>query len=295
MSSISHHNARLSGVALHYVTAGDPSHLAVVLIHGYPQTWYEWRDIIPAMVEAGLYVIAPDMRGLGDSSKPLAGYDKKTVAADIGELLTEVIGLTSFAVIGHDWGGPVAFALVAAHQEKITHFGLLDVVIPGGSVDIAQDGRRWHHAFHHTPDLPEFLTAGREREYLTWFYRNFAWNQGAIDEDAIDEFARCYSKPGAMRAGFAYYRAAAQDAKDNAALIAGGLKLEMPCLALGGEKWEARGRGMEPYESLKPLCTNLVGEVVKDAGHFLVEDQPEHVAARLITFLSQKPAQSGGR
>jgi pimeloyl-ACP methyl ester carboxylesterase len=285
MTTFTHHSTRLSEVTLHSVTCGEPSNPAVVLIHGYPQTWYEWRDILPALAEAGFYAIAPDMRGLGDSSKPLTGYDKKTVAADIRELLTGPMGLSRYAVIGHDWGGPTGFALVSADPAAVTHFALLDVVIPGGPVDIAQDGRRWHHAFHHTPDLPEFLTAGRERAYITWFFRNFAWRADAISEAAIDEFERCYSAPGAMRAGFAYYRAAAQDAQDNKGLFAGGLQLDMPVLALGGEKHEARGRGMEPYLCLKPICSNIIGEVVPDAGHFLVEDQPEYVAERLIRFL----------
>lgn len=287
MVELEHRFARLSGVSLHYVTAGDPANPAAVLIHGYPQTWYEWRDIMPVLAEAGFYVVAPDMRGLGDSSVPHGGYDKKTVAADIWELTSGVLGLERLAVIGHDWGGPVAFAFTAAHPEAVSHFGLLDVVIPGGPVDIAQDGRRWHHAFHHVADLPEFLTAGREREYLKWFYRNFAWRADAISEADIDEFARCYAKPGGMRAGFAYYRAAGQDARDNKALFEGGLRLEMPVLALGGEKWEARGRGMEPYECLKPVCSDIVGEVVPDAGHFLVEDQPDYVAARLVQFLRE--------
>jgi pimeloyl-ACP methyl ester carboxylesterase len=285
MSALNHHFARLSGVTLHYVTCGDPAAPAVLLLHGYPQTWYEWRHTMPALAAAGFFAIAPDMRGLGDSSVPHGGYDKKTVAADIWELTSGALGLERLAVIGHDWGGPVAFAFVAAHRAAVTHFGLLDVVIPGGPVDIAQDGRRWHHAFHHVADLPEFLTAGREREYLKWFYRNFAWRADAISESDIDEFARCYAKPGGMRAGFAYYRAAAQDARDNKALFDGGLRLEMPVLALGGEKWEARGRGMEPYECLKPVCADIVGEVVPDAGHFLVEDQPDYVNARLVQFL----------
>ena len=285
MSVLNHQFARVSDVTLHYVTCGDPVAPAVLLLHGYPQTWYEWRHTLPALADAGFFAIAPDMRGLGDSSAPLAGYDKKTVAADIWELTSGVLGLERLAVIGHDWGGPVAFAFVAAHREAVTHFGLLDVVIPGGPVDIAQDGRRWHHAFHHVADLPEFLTAGREREYLKWFYRTFAWRADAISEADIDEFARCYAKPGGMRAGFAYYRAAAQDARDNKALFDGGLRLEMPVLALGGEKWEARGRGMEPYECLKPVCADIVGEVVPDAGHFLVEDQPDYVNALLVRFL----------
>ena len=167
-----HHFAHLSSVTLHFVAAGEGD--AVVLLHGWPQTWYEWRKVVPALA-ARYRVIVPDLRGLGDSSRPLDGYEKRTVAADIFELLSHHLGTARFHLVGHDWGGPVAFALACAHPEAVRTLAILDVTIPGIGPDITQGGRRWHHAFHMTPDLPEALVQGREAAYLGWFYRAFSW------------------------------------------------------------------------------------------------------------------------
>ncbi|RPI44523.1 MAG: alpha/beta hydrolase, partial [Hyphomicrobiaceae bacterium] len=131
---VSHHFADLGDVLLHYVTAGKGP--AVVLLHGWPQTWWEWRHVIPALAEK-YTVIAPDMRGLGDSSRPLGGYDKKTVANDIWLLVAERLGHSSFFLVGHDWGGPTAFALAAAHPQAVRRLVILDVVIPGGDGDFS--------------------------------------------------------------------------------------------------------------------------------------------------------------
>ena len=149
---IAHHHARLDAVSLHYATAGDGD--PVVLLHGWPSTWYEWRHVMPPLA-ARHRVIAPDLRGLGDSSRPLDGYDKKTVAADLWQLLSGTLGLARWHLVGHDWGGPVAFALAAAHPEAIRTLAIVDVTLPGIGPDISQGGKRWHHAFHMTPDLPE--------------------------------------------------------------------------------------------------------------------------------------------
>ena len=195
---LSHHHAKLDGVTLHYVVSGRGP--AVVLLHGWPQTWYEWRHIIPALAER-YTVIAPDLRGLGDSSRPETGYDKKTVANDVWQLVNGKLGHERFFVVGHDWGGPTAYALAAAHPEAVTRLAILDVVIPGDGGDFSQGGRRWHHQFHLTPDLPEALTEGRERLYLSWFYRTFGHRPDAISEADIDEYLRTYTQPGAMRAG----------------------------------------------------------------------------------------------
>ena len=176
-----HHFADLGEVTIHYVTAGaDPGDRPpIVLLHGWPQTWYEWRDVIP-LLAAHHPVIAPDLRGLGDSSRPLDGYDKRTVAQDIFRLLAEHLGLERWHCVGHDWGGPVTYALGARHPESMLTMTIIDVVIPGAG-DFSQGGRRWHHGFHLTPDLPEALVTGRERAYLGWFYREFSWRRDAID------------------------------------------------------------------------------------------------------------------
>jgi pimeloyl-ACP methyl ester carboxylesterase len=279
---VEHQTLRLTRVALHVVTAG--SGIPVVLLHGWPQTWHEWRKLIPVLAER-YRVVAPDLPGLGESSRPPA-YDKKSIASHLREMC-EQLQLGSFHLVGHDWGGPCAFALAAAIPQSVRTLSILDVTIPGIGPDISQGGRRWHHAFHMTPELPEVLVAGREREYLGWFYREFCWQRGAIAQADIDEYLRCYTQPGAMRAGFEYYRALAQDKADNQALHDSGLRLPMPVLALGGAKAEARGRGEEPLESLRAIASNVAGGAIPECGHFIPEEQPALLAERLLDFFAR--------
>lgn len=284
-SDVTHHYAELGDVILHYVTAGRGP--PVVLIHGWPQTWYEWRHTIPALAET-YTVIAPDMRGLGDSSRPLSGYDKRTIGNDIWRLVSEKLGYDRFLLVGHDWGGPTAYAIAADHPDAVEKLVIVDVVIPGSGGDFSQGGRRWHHQFHITPDLPEALTEGRERVYLQWFYQTFAYYPGAISDADIDEFVRTYRQPGAMRAGFSLYRALEQDAAVNAAQLASGFRLPMPVLAIGGgcSYPHARGRGTEPEESLRQVAVDVRGAVVPDCGHFVPEEQPEIFNRLLLEFFA---------
>lgn len=278
-----HHYAEIGEVMLHYVTAGEGP--PVVLLHGWPQTWFEWRYVIPKLWDR-YTLIVPDMRGLGDSSRPLSGYDKKTVAKDIWQLVTEHLGHETFHLVGHDWGGPVAFALAAAHPDAVTRLAIVDVVIPGDGGNFSEGGRRWHHQFHMTPDLPEALVNGRERIYLKWFYETFAYKPHAIDDAALDEFVRTYSQPGALRAGFAYYRAIPQDAADNAALLETGFRLPMPVLAIGGgvSYPHGRGRGGDVEASLKRVATDVRGLVIPECGHFVPEEKPNELSRALLAF-----------
>jgi pimeloyl-ACP methyl ester carboxylesterase len=279
---IEHETLRLSRLSMHVASAG--AGIPVVLLHGWPQTWYEWRRLMPLL--AGSYrLIAPDLPGLGDSSKPVDGYDKKTLALDLREMC-EALQLDRFHLVGHDWGGPTAFALACAKPSAVRTLTILDVTIPGIGPDISQGGKRWHHAFHRTPDLPEALVQGREREYLSWFFEAFCWQRGAFTSADIDEYVRCYRRLGGLRAGFAYYRNIPNDQADNRALLDAGFRLTMPVLALGGARAEAMGRGEEPLESLRAIATDVRGGVIPDSGHFIPEEQPELLAARLLEFFS---------
>lgn len=274
--------ARLSNVVMHYRVAGDGD--PVVLLHGWPQTSHEWRHVTP-LLSGRHRVIAPDLRGLGDTSRPLEGYDSRSIAADVAELV-EHLGIGRFHLVGHDWGGPTAFALACLRPQAVRTLTVVDVTVPGFGPDISQGGKRWHHAFHMTADLPERLVEGRERDYLAWFYREFTWQPNAITEADLDEYVRTYSQPGAMRAGFGYYRNIPRNMADNRALKESGFKLPMPVLAVGGARMEARGRGQEPEASLREIADDVRGLVIAESGHFVPEEQPQVLSQALLDFFA---------
>ena len=283
IDSYAHSYFNSGDVVLHFVRAGEGD--PVVLLHGWPQTWYAWHKIIPSLAQR-YSVIAPDLRGLGDSSRPSGGYDKATIAQDIAKLLHEHLGIDRYFLVGHDWGGPVAFCLAATYPDAVRKLAMLDTAVPGdGSGTFSQHGRRWHHAFHQTLDLPEALVAGREEIYLGWFYRHYGYQPGAIGPEAIEEYLRTYRQDGALRAGFAYYRALEQDIAHNQSLLERG-KLKMPVLALGGGK--AFGRGADTFESLQRVALDVRGGVIEDCGHWMPEEKPEQIATALLDFFAGK-------
>ena len=280
MSKLTHHFATLREVKMHYVTAGAGG-TTLVLLHGYPQSWYCWRQVITEL-QNEYRIVAPDLRGLGDTTRPATGYDKRTVAADVYELLSEHLGLTQYAVARHDWGGAVAFALAADHPEAVTHLAVVDVAIPGdGQPNIGQAGRRWHHTFLQTLDLPEALIGGgREHLFFDWFFTNYGHFPDAISPKARAEYLRTHTTPGALRAGFAYYRAIAQDVADNEARTE---KVAMPTLAIGGgTSW---GRGAEVARSLRKMADDVTEEVYSECGHWVPEEKATELAASLRSFI----------
>lgn len=279
--SIQHFYADLGDVRLHYVTAGQGP--AVVLLHGWPQTWYMWRDLIPGLA-AHYRVIAPDLRGLGDSSRPVLGYDKKTLANDVWRLVHDVLGQKNFFVAGHDWGGPTAYSLAAQHREAVRRMVIFDAPVPGDGTPVMFNNR-WHHGLHWELDFPEALTAGREDIYLGFFYRNWGARPDAISESAQQEYLRTYRQPGAMRAGFNLYRATSQDVADNEAFIAQG-KLKMPILCWGGA--QGRGRGEAALASWQRVAENVRGGVAQDCGHWIPEERPEWALAQVREFFAEK-------
>lgn len=284
MTGITHRYATLSSVKMHYVEAGDGP--VLVLVHGYPETWYEWRGVIPRLARR-FRVIAPDLRGLGDTSRPASGYDKRTVAGDLRELLREHLKVDAIGLVGHDWGGPVAYALARLDPALVQRLAILDVVIPGDGRPggIAQGGQRWHHGFHRTPHLPEALTAGREAIYLSYFYDEYVSTAGAITGADVAEYVRTYAQPGAMRCGFEYYRATEEDARANAEELARVGKLAIPVLGIAGGA--GRGRGAELEQSLRRMAEDPVCHVLAGCGHMVPEERPEEVAALLGAFFAE--------
>lgn len=275
-------HADLGDVRLHYATAGEGP--AVVLLHGWPQTWFMWRGVIPGLATR-YRVIAPDLRGLGDSSRPERGYDKKTLAQDVWRLAHEVMGEERLFVVGHDWGGPVAFALAARHRHAVRRVAAFDVPVPGDGTPV-MFSNRWHHGLHWERDLPEELTSGREHVYLRFFYRTWGARPDAISEEAQLEYLRAYRQPGAMRAGFDLYRATPQDVADNEAFLAREGKLRMPVLCYGGPM--GRGRGKAAIESWRRVAEDVRGGIAEGCGHWIPEERPEWTLAQLLAFFGEE-------
>ncbi|SEB19205.1 alpha/beta fold hydrolase [Variovorax sp. YR216] len=278
--NLKHDWADLGDVRLHYVSGGQGP--AIVFLHGWPQTWYMWRDVLPGLMQR-YRVVAVDLRGLGESSRPAAGYDTKTVSQDVWRLMHDVLGERSFHVVAHDWGGPVAYALAAQHRDAITSMAIFDAPVPGdGSVMTALG--RWHFGFHAEADLPEALIAGREELYLRHMYRKGGARPDAVSEEAQREYLRTYTQPGAMRAGFNYYREMARDAKDNQVFIKQG-KLPMPILVYGGGAQNV-GRGLYAMDSWQRVARDVRGGVAEGCGHWIPEERPAWVVERLLEFFT---------
>jgi pimeloyl-ACP methyl ester carboxylesterase len=286
--TFSHHTASVNGIQLHYVIGGhgDP----VVLLHGWPETWYAWHKVMPALAK-NYTVIAPDLRGLGDSSKPLTGYDGKTVAEDIHQLVGK-LGFKTIFLVGHDWGTQVAYSYAAAHPTEVKRLTVMELTIPG----FAPPGRPplWWGVFHQTPDVPEALVQGKEMIYLPWFYHNLAYNPAAITQADINEYVSHYSAPGGMRAGFEYYRAFPQDAIQN--MNYSKTKLTMPVLALGGGYIPTFGGNITMptiVYGMKILAQNVQGVKVPNSGHFIPEERPDLVIKMLDNFFGRNTTSIG--
>jgi pimeloyl-ACP methyl ester carboxylesterase len=280
--TFSHSTASVNGIQLHYVIGGhgDP----VVLLHGWPETWYEWHRVMPALAK-NYTVIAPDLRGLGDSSKPLTGYDGKTVAEDIHQLVGK-LGFKTIFLVGHDIGTQVAYSYAAAHPSEVKRLAVMDLPIPGFTLP-QLEGKIWWFVFHQTPNVPEALVQGKELIYLSWFYHSLTYNPAAITQAAINEYVSHYSAPGGMRAGFEYYRAFPQDAIQNQNYSK--TKLTMPVLALGGGYFPTFGGNITMptvIYGMKILAQNVQGITVPNSGHFIPEEQPVFVVKLLNNFFS---------
>ena len=277
-----HYKTNVNGIQLHYVIGSEDNSQVdpIVLLHGFPQTWYEWRHIIPQLITNNYTVIAPDLRGLGDSEKPQTGYDKKTIAEDIYQLVKK-LGYSKIYLVAHDWGAAVAYSYAAAHLEGVNKMVILDIVLPGFGLEEAANfspNGLWHLSFHAVRDLPEKLIEGKEDTYLNWFY-DWTYNQSAITSEAREEYIKQYSKPGAMRAGFEYYRAVFEDAKQNKEYAKEKL-LDMPILTIGGEA----GLGNLTITSFQKVANNVTGITLPNTGHFIPEERPNFVTKQILEF-----------
>ncbi|WP_395065340.1 alpha/beta fold hydrolase [Paraburkholderia silvatlantica] len=281
-----HRFATVEGTRLHYVIGGNKDGETVVLLAGYPESWFAWRKVMPLLAER-YRVIAPDLPGQGDSDRPQDGYDTQSLATSLHALL-EKLEARRYHLAAHDVGAWVAYPYAALFGDEVSKLALLDAGIPGITLPEAlpvapeRAWRTWHFAFHAVPDLPELLIAGKERAYLEWFLRRKTANPQSFTDADINEYLRVFTKEGGLRAGLAYYRAADVSARQNRELPTRG-KLRMPVLALSADQ----GSIADMAGPLRDYADEVRGATIAWCGHFLPEEQPAAVAEELLRFFGQ--------
>ena len=270
-------NIQTEGATLHVRVGGQGP--AVVLLHGFGDTGDMWAPLAADLARDHT-VVVPDLRGMGLSSRPPGGYDKRTQAADIRSVLT-TLGLDRAAVVGHDIGTMVAYAYAARYPDKTEKLVVMDAPVPGIPPwdSIVRLPALWHFDFG-GPDA-ERLVAGRERIYLDRFWNEFAGDRTKIDEATREHYAKLYARPGAMRAAFAQFNSIRQDAEDNKVAMA--TKLGMPVLAIGGEK----SFGANEAAVMRNAATDVTELVVPNAGHWLMEEATSATITAVRAFLSR--------
>jgi len=267
--------ATVNGLKMHYLVAGKGE--PVILMHGYAQNSHMWRPLMKELGKTHL-VIAPDLRGFGDTAKPEGGYDKKTMAQDV-HALAQSLGIKKAGIAGHDIGLMVAYAYAAQFPAEVDRIALLDAFIPGvgDTTNLFLLRDLWH--FHFYGKTPLALVTGRERIYFEHFWNDFAADSTKSVSEADRQFyTKKYAQPGAMKAGMEVFRAFDQDAKDNQAFAQ--TKLTMPMLVLGGEK----SGGEFLITQGKMVATNVEGVLILGSGHWLVDEAPGQVLPLLVAF-----------
>lgn len=268
--------ADVDGVRFHYLTAGHGP--TVILLHGYAETSLMWRPIIPKLAER-LTVIAPDLPGIGESSIPADGLDMKTAAIRI-HALARSLGVQKAEVVGHDIGLMVAYAYAAQFPAEVTKLVVMDAFLPGvpGWEAIYNNPNIWHFRFH--GPTPEALVQGRERIFFEYFWNDLAADRTrSLPEADRKAYVAAYSRPGRMRAGWAYFVSFQQAAKDFAELSK--TKLTMPVLTIGGGK----SLGDALAQQMKLVASDVTIVVLKDTGHWVMEERPKETTEALLKFL----------
>lgn len=284
------------GVRLHYVMAGEGE--PVLLIPGWPQSWYAWRFMIPLLAAVGRRVYVVDPRGFGDSDKPDQGYDLGTAANDIHALIAN-LGLSErrgVDIVSHDVGTWIAHAHAATYPGDVRRLVVSDATIPGvsppppaGYPDRLRNARSWHFGFNRIEGLPEALIRGREREFLQWFFGSFKCTRTwTIDAGAFEEYLRVFSFPGAVRAGLNYYREVFSAQGMAASAERCKRTLDMPILCLGGA--DADGDGL--LRTMRQFGADVSGTVYEGVGHHLPEECPEEMAHDILEFWGRKAVPS---
>ena len=274
--TIASHDAVIDGAKLHYLSAGHGPNL--ILLHGFAETSQMWKPIIPLLAQR-FTVIAPDLPGIGDSDAPSNGSDMKNAAIRIHDL-SKSLGIQQAEVVGHDIGLMVAYAYAAMYPSEVKKLVLMDAFLPGvqGWEPIYDNPNYWHFRFN--GPTPEALVKGRERTYFEYFWNDLAYDKThSIPEPDRQIYTAAYARPGKMHSAWAYFAAWPQTAKDFAQLSR--TRLTMPVLSIGGD----HSLGGPLGDQAKLVATNVTVIVIKNAGHWILEEQPKQTTDALQKFL----------
>jgi pimeloyl-ACP methyl ester carboxylesterase len=267
---------------IHGFVGGSGSGPPVILLPGWPETAEAFTEIFPAL-STRHRTFAIDPPGLGNSHPSTEGYDTKTISKLLEKSLRPVTGDT-YHLVAHDVGAWIAYAWAAQFPDSVVSLTLLDAAIPGLGAQLPYplpsqlNLKLWQFSFNALPELPELLTKGRERELFNWLFVRKATHPERITQARRDHYVECYARPGGMTQGFGYYRSAALSASQN--ITFGKEKLQMPVLALGGQG----GVGANMGKNMEALASNVQGGEIDDSGHYVMEEQPEQVAQKLLEF-----------
>jgi epoxide hydrolase 4 len=282
MNDIQHQYAQINGIRMHYVTAGEGS--PVVMLHGFPEFWYAWHKQIPALARH-FKVIAPDQRGYAETDKPDWGYEVDVLVQDILGLL-EANGIQKARIVGHDWGGAIAWALAIKYPHRVERLVILNTphpaIFPAAiKTNPAQARRSWYMGLFQLPWLPEALLSANDYANYGRVLRSTAATPTAFSDEEIERYKDAISKPGALTAALNWYRYAGRSRK----LLSGtGLKVHMPTLILWGEKDTALGK--ELLDGTERYVPDLRIQRLPHCSHWLHHEDPEAVNRALIDFLS---------
>ena len=273
-ANFQHKYATVNGVKLHYVIGGKGEPL--LLVHGFGQNWYMWNRLLPELSKH-FTVIAPDLRGVGESGRPAGGYDKKTMATDMHELMKS-LGYKSLNLAGHDIGLMVAYAYAAQYPAEIKKVALMDALLPGVEPVWSQvKSQAWWFGFFGMPHSGE-IVSGKANLFLTNFWPIVGYVKDPFTLAERNEFIRAYSLPGATTGAFNWFAAFPQDAKDNEILMK--TKLKMPLLAMGSEHFAA------PFLAAhsRLVADDVSESMIKGSGHWIVQEQTAQVQRDLLAF-----------
>jgi pimeloyl-ACP methyl ester carboxylesterase len=276
------HTLKANGIRQHYIDAGEGA--PVVLLHGFPETHFAWRHQIPELAQH-YRVIAPDLRGYGETDKPATGYDKRTMARDLLALL-DALEIERIALVSHDRGARVATRFAKDHPDRLDRLVVMDNVptrVVAHSMNAKIARAYWFFLFHQVNDLPEALIAGREDIWLRHFFSDWCYDPNTISGADFDAYVAAYRAPGAVRGAMADYRAAAEDVLQDEADA--DTRIGCPTMAIWGADFEAVGGSFDMAAVWSTMASQLRTEAIAQCGHLPHEEQPEIVNALLLDFL----------